>query len=167
MEGRSTAVAVTSRPVQPTLVIARDSMQFSVGSNIAGYLYVIAVSADANRLTLLFPNALDQDSRIAADTELTLPHAAWKAKADAPAGTRSIVTVVSARPRDLQAAGWRQSGTYYAYAAGADATTAGGAVLGAAVCDAASPCDTSYGAAMFQVSHVEAPARDPRRNTRR
>jgi serine/threonine protein kinase len=156
MEGRSTTVAVTGRPAQPTLAIGRDSMQFSVGSNIAGYVYVIAAGADANQLTLLFPNALDQDSRIAADTELTLPHAAWKVKANAPAGTRSIVTIVSARPRDLQAAGWKQAGPYYTYATGADAAV-GVAVLGAAVCDAGTACDAGYGAAMFQVSHVEAP----------
>ncbi|MEP6873264.1 MAG: serine/threonine-protein kinase [Burkholderiales bacterium] len=159
MEGRSTAVAVTSRPAQPTLTIGRDSMQFSIGSNIAGYVYVIAAGADTNQLTLLFPNALDQDSRIAADTELTLPHAAWKVKADAPPGTRSIVTVVSARPRDLQAAGWKQGRTFYAYTPGAGtaASTGGSSVLGAAVCDAGTSCDDNYGAAMFQVSHVEAP----------
>ena len=157
MEGRATTVAVTSRPAQTRLTIARDSMQFSVGSNIAGYVYVIAAGADANQLTLLFPNALDQDSRISADTALTLPHAAWKAKADAPAGTRSIVTVVSARPRDLQAAGWKQGRNFYTYATAADATaaTSGAAVLGAAVCDAGTLCDESYGAAMFEVSHVD------------
>ena len=157
MEGRATTVAVTSRPAQTTLAIARDSMQFSVGSNIAGYVYVIAAGAEANQLTLLFPNALDQDSRISADTELTLPHAAWKAKADAPAGTRSIVTVVSARPRDLQAAGWKQGRIFYTYttAPGTSATTRGAVVLGAAVCDAGTLCDESYGAAMFEVSHVE------------
>ena len=160
MEGRSTTVAVTSRPAQPSLAIGRDSMQFSVGSNIAGYVYVIAAGADPNQLTLLFPNALDQDSRIAADTELSLPHAAWKAKANAPAGTRSIVAIVSARPRDLQAAGWKQGGTYYTYTTGADAAAAGAgaAVLGGAVCDAGTRCDASYGAAMFQVSHIEAPS---------
>ena len=141
-------------------------MQFSIGSNIAGYVYVIAAGAEANQLTLLFPNALDQDSRIAADTELTLPHTAWKAKADAPAGTRSIVTVVSARPRDLQAAGWKQGRTFYAYTPGPDtvAATSGSSVLGAAVCDAGASCDESYGAAMFQVIHVEVPvaAEQPR-----
>ena len=157
MEGRATTVAVTSRPAETTLAIARDSMEFSVGSNIAGYVYVIAAGAEANQLTLLFPNALDQDSRISADTELTLPHAAWKAKADAPVGTRSIITVVSARPRDLQAAGWKQGRIFYTYTTGTDATAAarGAAVLGAAVCDAGTLCDESYGAAMFEVSHVD------------
>jgi len=147
--------------------MGRDSLQFSVGSNAAGYVYVFATGADASQLTLLFPNALDPNNRIAAGAELSLPRAAWKYPADAPAGTRSILTVVSTRPRDLQAAGWKRGSTYSSYAlvAGNTAASAGPALLGAPVCDAGAPCDAAYGAAMFQVDIVDAPvvADEPKR----
>ena len=168
IDGRAAAVQVTSRPAQTALTIARDSLQFSVGSNAAGYVYVFATGADASQLTLLFPNALDPNNRIAAGAALSLPRAAWKYPAEAPAGTRSILTVVSTQPRDLQAAGWKRGSTYSSYAlvAGNTAATAGPALLGAPVCDAgAAPCDAAYGATMFQVDIADAPvvADEPKR----
>jgi len=159
MAGRSAALQVASQPTQTALTIARDAMQFNLRSDAAGYVYVFATGADASQLTLLFPNALDQDNRIAAGAELALPRAAWKTLAEAPAGPRSILTVVSTQPRDLQAAGWKRGSTYAAYTLGGDAAaaTVSPAVLGAPICDAGAACDAAYGAAVFEVNVIEAP----------
>ena len=157
--GQSAAVQVSSRPAQRELAIARDALQFSVRSSSAGHVYVLVANTATNQLTLLFPNALDQDNQIAAGDELTLPRAAWKTAAQAPVGTRSILTVVSAMPRDLQAAGWKRDGTYASYALGTDlaSTGAGPAVLGAPSCATNAACSAAYGMAQFDLNIVAAP----------
>ena len=156
--GQSAAVQVSSQPAQSELAIARDALQFNVRSSSAGHVYVLIANAATNQLTLLFPNALDQDNQIAAGTELSLPRAAWKTAAQAPAGTRSILTVVSAMPRDLQAAGWKRDGPYASYALGADlaSTSAGPAVLGAPICATSAACSAAYGMAQFDLNVVVA-----------
>jgi hypothetical protein len=85
---------------QPSLHIGKDALDFSVQSNKAGYLYVALAGSDNESVYLLFPNDLDPGNKIEAGQKIQLPRPNWRLKAGGPAGTDSLLVVVSDAPRD-------------------------------------------------------------------
>lgn len=72
-----------------------DFAHFVVTSNWPGYLTVVQKGTDG-QVAVIFPNAEDQENRI--DHSLALPRAQWKLQARGPAGTGSLLAVVTPRP---------------------------------------------------------------------
>jgi len=82
------------------LAINKDSFKVSVRSNTDGYLYAVMLGSDGQSFYLLFPNKLDQDNKIKANTAFNLPRPGWSIKAGGPEGTNHVLFVVSQSPRD-------------------------------------------------------------------
>ena len=82
------------------LVIGKDSFEFSVRANADGYLYAVMLGSDGKSFYLLFPNKIDQDNRIKANTRYNFPRPGWSIKAGGPDGTNQILFVLSQSPRD-------------------------------------------------------------------
>ena len=82
------------------LTINKDQFTFSVQSNTDGYLYAVMLGSDGKSFYLLYPNKLDQDNRIKANTRYKFPRPGWSITAAGPAGTDQILFVVSQSPRD-------------------------------------------------------------------
>jgi hypothetical protein len=87
-----------SAPAQ--LTIDKDPLQFSVRSSTAGYLYAVMLGSDGRSFYLLFPNKLDSDNRIKANTTYRFPRPGWAVKAGGPEGVNHLLFVVSQSPRD-------------------------------------------------------------------
>jgi hypothetical protein len=82
------------------LTIDKDPLQFSVRSNTAGYLYAVMLGSDGRSFYLLFPNKLDGDNRIKANTTYRFPRPGWAVKAGGPEGVNHLLFVVTQSPRD-------------------------------------------------------------------
>jgi uncharacterized caspase-like protein len=82
------------------LTINKDAFKVAVRSNTDGYLYAVMLGSDGQSFYLLFPNKLDQDNRIKANTKYDLPRPGWSIKAGGPEGTNHVLFVVSQSPRD-------------------------------------------------------------------
>ena len=83
------------------LKIGQDSLDMSVQSDRAGYVYVAMIGSDNKSTYLLFPNDLDQNNKIDAGQKLSLPRPNWRLKANGPAGTDNLLVMVTDGPRDL------------------------------------------------------------------
>jgi hypothetical protein len=86
-----------------TLRVGKDSLQLTVRSAHDGYLYLVLLGSDRKSFYLLFPNGLDRDNAVRADTRITLPRPGWDFAARGPAGTDHLLVLVSDTPRDLAA----------------------------------------------------------------
>jgi serine/threonine protein kinase len=158
------SIQVDARADKATLRIEKDKLQFRVRSSQAGHVYAVYVSSDGRELQLLFPNGLDKNNRIAANSEMVLPRPGWTFTASGPVGTDHIAVLVSPSPRDFTAAGARTpSGdilaTFDAELARTLWTRSDGyrsAFAGEAQCDdkPALPCNAAYGAALIKVDEV-------------
>lgn len=82
------------------LTINKDPFSFTVRSNTDGYLYAVMLGSDGKSFYLLYPNKLDQDNRIKANTQYKFPRPGWSITAGGPAGTNQILFVVSQSARD-------------------------------------------------------------------
>jgi len=149
-------LSVNVRVDQQTLVIHRDRMQFRVMSSEAGHLYVFHLGAGADRVSLLFPNALDKSNRIGADKPVVLPRATWQITASGPPGTDTIVAMVSREPREFGQAGLRPGDPIGEFDPAILDRAGRGALAGMPRCGDARSCDSSFGAALAQIQQVEA-----------
>jgi len=86
---------------QSRLKIERDELALSLTSARSGYLYLIHIEPDLRSFTLLFPNALQTDNRIAANQALQLPRKDWRLVSAGPSGKSHLLAVVSDQPRDI------------------------------------------------------------------
>jgi hypothetical protein len=82
------------------LTIGKDPFSFSVRSSIDGYLYAVMLGSDGSSFYLLFPNKLDPDNRVKANTRYTFPRPGWSIKAAGPEGVNRVLFVVSPSARD-------------------------------------------------------------------
>ena len=160
LDARSPTIEVRAAASAATLVVNRDSLRFAVTSNASGYVYVLLAGTDAGHVYLLFPNRKDGDNAIAANATMQLPRETWSVDAGGPPGLDRVLILVSTRPRDFSSAGLRESDFFGEFtlpalraAIARDGPTA---LAGRAQCDA-SPCDTSFGAAAFDVTEVAQP----------
>jgi hypothetical protein len=161
LDARSPSIEVRAASSAASMRIGKDELRFGVASNVSGYVYVLLAGTDANHLYLLFPNASDNNNQITASTTLLLPRPDWRVYAAGPPGVNRVLVLVSPRPRDFAAAGLRIGEPFSEFsqtALHAAIKQDGPAVLaGRAQCiEGATNCDTSFGAAMFEVLEVEA-----------
>jgi uncharacterized protein YraI len=151
------------------LKIGQDSLDLTVQSDRAGYVYVAMAGSDNKSLYLLFPNDLDQANKIEAGQQLLLPRPNWRVKAAGPEGRDNLLVFVADGPRDLAALGANKDGISKT---GPFVTSlnnsAGRASLGALMsaskaasqqeCSSTSRnnplCSDAYGAAMVTVEEV-------------
>jgi serine/threonine protein kinase len=155
-------ISVNTLADKESLVIGREKMQFRVKSSEAGFLYVFFSGTGAPNLTLLFPNAIDKQNRITADTEVVLPRESWSITAGGPAGTDHIVTMVSRSPRDFSAAGLKPSKPMSDFDLGtlqrlwSSAPAGASPFVGTARCNAGAACPAEFGATLVRISEVAA-----------
>jgi hypothetical protein len=94
------------------LKIGQDTMQLTVQSDRAGYLYVVMAGSDNKTLEVLFPNDLDRDNRIEPGRPLALPRAQWRVRASGPPGMDHVLVMVTDGPRDLAGPGSIKTGPF-------------------------------------------------------
>jgi hypothetical protein len=82
------------------LAIGKDAFSFNVKANTDGYLYAVMLGSDGQSFYLLFPNKIDTDNRVKANTSYQFPRKGWSIKAGGPEGTNKLLLVVSQSPRD-------------------------------------------------------------------
>jgi hypothetical protein len=159
------------RQVQVTLSksqlkIGQDTIDFSVQSGRAGFVYVALAGSDNKSVYLLFPNDLDQNNKIEAGQKLLLPRPNWRVKAVGPAGIDNLLVIVTDAPRDLAPLAANKAGPFVASLN----DTQGRATLGALMTTSAmrsgkscavgepqqksSLCSDAYGAAMVSVEEI-------------
>ena len=88
---------------QPALRVGKDSLQITIRPSHDGFLYLVVLGSDRKSFHLMFPNGLDRDNAVKADTRITLPRAGWDLVARGPTGTDHLLVLVSDTPRDLAA----------------------------------------------------------------
>ena len=93
--------AVTAQARQPRLKIGRDLLQLDITPARDGHLYIALAGSDGKSLYLLYPNALAQDTAVKAGQTLTLPGPGWEVASAGPAGTETLLVMVTDAPRDL------------------------------------------------------------------
>lgn len=101
MVSRETAVS----GVKSSLTVGKDALSFSLKSERAGYVYLLLLDTTDSKLSLIFPNALDLDNRIAAGSPMRFPRESWSFTADAPAGEWQVLVIVSDNRRDFAGLG--------------------------------------------------------------
>ena len=148
------------------LVIGKDSLEFSVQSERAGYVYAALAGSDGKALYMLFPNDLDQNNRIEAGQTLKLPQGKWRIKSSGPVGTNHLLVMVADAPRDLQALSAKKEGPFMTSLNDANGRAQLGALLtsskaiSTAVCQNAASaknnplCSDAYGASLLSIKEV-------------
>jgi hypothetical protein len=101
-------MAVAAQPgtlkleVSPEPLVTGKTLNLSVSSSVAGYLYVFQVATDGRTLSLVFPNEVDGANYIALGAT-QLPRASWQLRAHGPAGTGYMLAVRTAQPLNAMA----------------------------------------------------------------
>lgn len=108
-DGGRRLVATVRKPV---LKIGSDTLEIDVTPARDGYLYVALAGSDGNSLYLLYPNTLARDNRVRAGARVALPGAGWDLVAGGPAGTETLLVMVTDAPRDLSTLGQEASGPF-------------------------------------------------------
>jgi hypothetical protein len=156
---RRVEVTVRKEPLK----IGQDSLDFSVQSSRAGYVYVALAGSDNKSVYLLFPNDLDQNNKIEAGQTLQLPRPNWRVKAAGPAGTDNLLVMVADAPRDLNLLGANKAGPFVASLNDAQGRAKMGALMttsqwvASQACQNTSArrnnplCSDAYGASMFAI----------------
>jgi Caspase domain/Domain of unknown function (DUF4384)/Bacterial SH3 domain len=83
------------------LKIGQDTLDMTVQSDRAGYVYVAMAGSDNKSMYVLFPNELDQNNQITAGQQLALPRPNWRVRAGGPEGRNHLLVFVADAPRDL------------------------------------------------------------------
>lgn len=147
---------VQARLGQARLRIGQDALDLSLVSDRGGYVYVALAGSDNQSLTLLFPNELDAQNRIEPGQQLLLPRPQWPVKAAGPAGTNTLLVMVTDAPRDWKALP-KASGSPFARALNDVQgrtrlnTLLGGIAPGSCRPGALQTCSDAYGAVMLTV----------------
>jgi hypothetical protein len=97
---------------QPRLKIGSDKLEIDVTPSRDGHLYIALAGSDGKSLYLLYPNELAQDNRVRAGQRLSLPGKGWEVVAGGPAGTETLLVMVSDAPRDLGRLGQERAGPF-------------------------------------------------------
>ncbi len=148
---------VVAKPSKAEVRIGKDKLEFQVQSTKPGFVYVYLLSS-GGEMYLLFPNAIDKRNRIEAGATLSLPKASWAMDAGGPAGTDEFVVLVSERERDLKLSGIQYEGVFGQFStkilAALEAARGSGPspLLGAPICEGASPCADHFGATSFKIT---------------
>jgi len=147
---------VTVEAESTTVRIGQGQLRFRIGSERAGFVYLLMVGTDRSHFYQLFPNALDGNNRIAAGGTLQLPRPNWMMVAGGPPGTNRFLAIVAPSPRDFASAGLKIGKPFSEFdlRATANAFAANGAsVLAGMPVNCRLPPDAcdAFGAAMFEI----------------
>lgn len=157
-------VEVTAAKTQ--LKIGQDTMDFSVKSSKAGYVYVALAGSDNKSLYVLFPNDLDKNNRIEADQTMLLPRPNWKVRSQGPEGSNQLLVFVSDGPRDLSSLSKSKAGPFTVSLNNAEGRAELGALMSRSAIGAnagcaataareSNPqCSDAFGAAMLRVDEI-------------
>jgi serine/threonine protein kinase len=162
--GRSRPHAVAAAAEKAQVRVGRDHLRFSVSSSKAGYVYVLEVGTNRSDFHLLFPNTADNNNRITPGKTLKLPGPQWAMTAQGPPGTDQFIAIVSDEPRDFKGLGAQADDVFTKFPLDVGAQLYAGysgatpLYAGKAVCSAAADCSQSYGAALFSIEEIAAPA---------
>jgi hypothetical protein len=148
---------VQAQPERTVLRIDQDELRFSVTSAREGYVHVLLAGPDGSLLQI-FPNDRARQHRIAANTPLRLPGAAWPLKASEPAGLEHFLVLVTAEPRTFAPWATDKEPTYGFLSlppqGPAAAPPGEGWLLGQADCGRPD-CAAAFGAVVFTVEAVK------------
>ena len=97
---------------QPQLKIGIDALQIDVTPARDGHLYIALAGSDGKSLYLLYPNELATDNRVHAGRRVALPDKGWEVVAGGPAGTETLLVMVTDAPRDLSTLGQEKAGPF-------------------------------------------------------
>ena len=140
--------------------IGRDKLRFRLSSERSGYVYVLMVGTNQSDFSLIFPNEIDTNNHIQAQSELKLPTTGWSMMADGPAGSDEFLVIVSDRPRNFSASGmeavspFAQFNQDRALTALKQASGGRSPFSGTAVCGDLTNCSQTYGAATLSIREV-------------
>lgn len=144
----------------PQVRIGIDRLSFRVRSSAAGYLYVLMLGTDGH-FYKLFPNAIDRDNRVRADTSIELPRSGWRMTAAGPPGTNHLIAIVSERPREFSASGLVEVDPFgefppeRASQVAAEHRGTQSPFIGTPSCpDTGRSCPDAYGAASFTIVEI-------------
>ena len=149
------------------LKIGQDVLDFSVQSERAGFVYVALAGSDNQAVYLLFPNELDQNTRVEAGQQLLLPRPNLRVKAGGPVGTDNLLVMVTDAPRDLSPLAANKAGPFVMSLNDAQGRAKLGALMSTSqmgsspACAHAGSrkknvlCSDAYGASMLTVEEVK------------
>jgi hypothetical protein len=146
--------------VKPRFRIGKDNIAFTVKSEKDGYLYVLQHGTD-DAIIQVFPNQIAKNNRIRAGQSLTLPPegSEWVLQAGGPAGTDTMIAIVSANPRDYASTGMKYSDRFLQTTRAAAAEVArrepSGKPFFLGKPECREPCDDIYGARVVTAEEVK------------
>ncbi len=160
------------RRVQVTLTkdklkIGQDTLDFLVQSERAGFLYIAMAGSDNKSLYMLFPNDLDQDNRVEAGKQVTLPRPNWRVRASGPEGKNTLLVFVADAPRDLKSLSASKAGPFISSLNDAQGRASLGALMSTSSlvssqeCTSAGSrrnnplCSDAYGATLISVEEIK------------
>ena len=145
---------------KPRLKIGSDMLQMDITAARNGHLYVALAGSDGKSLYLLYPNELATDNRVRAGQRVTLPGSGWEVVAAGPAGTETLLVMVTDAPRDLASLSQEKAGPFMKTLLDAQ----GRAVLQQVLSNGtpgkgcgrpgATSCSDAFGAALLRVQSV-------------
>jgi hypothetical protein len=161
VQAQTAGFGVSATAPKTALRIGADKLRFSVQSQRAGHLYVLAVGPDGV-LAQIVPNRLSGPVRLRAGQAFQFPtKGGLELDAVEPAGTTHFLIIVSAEARGFDALKPKAEGPINLLDSGSAATAAmaaftgpGSVVAGLAKCPAGAGCDTAYGAAVLKLEAV-------------
>lgn len=158
-------IKVDIKATKQSYKIGTDFLELSVTSSTTGYVTLLLVGSSGNVLKL-FPNRVDSNNAIAANTTITLPRPSWRLRSLGPAGRNRLLVVVS-KSVDTFADLGQSAGNFQSVANTIGNAQAFVARLSGTLADCKptqgqrdfgvedNPCSSSYGAALVDV--YEAP----------
>ncbi len=160
---RKVQVTVTREKMK----IGKDTLEGTVVSERAGYLYVALAGSDNHSIYMLFPNELDKNNKLEPGKPLQFPRGNWSVKAAGPAGADTLLVMVTDSPRDLSQLGASKAGPFLSSLNDAQGRAQLGALMGTSpftptqLCNNAASrqsntiCSDAYGAALFTVEEIK------------
>ncbi len=158
---RDGARAVTAASRQPKLKIGKDLLQLDITPAKDGHLYIALAGSDGKSLYLLYPNDLAKDNAVKAGQKISLPSKGWEIVAGGPAGTETLLVMVTDAPRDLSGLAQEKAGPFMKSLLDGEGRSRLQFVLSngtpAAGCGTAGkpPCSDAFGAALVKVQTVD------------
>jgi hypothetical protein len=145
---------------RPRLRIGSDALELDVTPSRDGWLYLALAGSDGQSLYLLYPNDLAGDNQVRAGRRVSLPDPRWEIVPGGPAGTETLLVMVSDAPRDLGALAREKFGPFMRSLLDRQGRARLQWVLGNGTPGAgcgkpgSAPCSDAFGAALLQVETV-------------
>jgi hypothetical protein len=158
-QGRDGQQDVAVKVDKPQVRIGRDQLGFTITASKDGYAYVMVVGTGDRDFYMLFPNAVDSDNRITANTPLRVPNR-LPMMANGPPGTNHFVVIVSEQRREFSALRPRRKDVFEEFPAEVAAQLQQSSserqplFAGGVKCAEQTQCSQAYGAAEFSIEEI-------------